>query len=199
MRSSCWITLTGCSCPYFYGGKSWAPSETPDWLLSIIDKFEQICGLQDYQLDGINGNYYADWSQKLSWHSDDEPLFRNPENNCTIISLSLGASRPFNYKRKYASGSPFSVVLHSGDLIVMTGQMQDHYLHEVPPADTLGPRWILTFRYIYSHALSCQACTFGRPFIRIFQPPSFFLEVHKQQIFFTIFCPKHSDLRVFKY
>ena len=48
--------------------------------------------------------------------------------------------------------------LGDGDVMVMCGQMQKHYLHQVPVRhhDSSGDRFNLTFRSICNHQRTCR-------------------------------------------
>jgi alkylated DNA repair dioxygenase AlkB len=90
-------------------------------------------------------NYYASGEDSISFHSDDE-RFLGPEPN--IASLSLGGERDFLMKHKpYApvenlngnvprtSIRPQEQVkmnLGSGNMVVMRGPTQAHWLHSIP-------------------------------------------------------------------
>ncbi|TKA62328.1 hypothetical protein B0A49_11868 [Cryomyces minteri] len=83
-------------------------------------------------------NYYANGSDSISYHSDDE-RFLGP--NPAIASFSLGAKRDFLMKHKPAppsatnppeEGKPLKLPLASGDMILMRGPTQSNWLHSIP-------------------------------------------------------------------
>ena len=79
----------------------------------------------------------------VGWHCDDEDLFQ--DDDVTIISLSLGADRNFDFKLKNDSHFQ-SICLGSGDLCIMGGAFQDHFLHRLRPASSAcAPRISLTW------------------------------------------------------
>lgn len=90
-------------------------------------------------------NLYADGNQGMAWHSDDErELGRNP----AIASVSLGATRRFVFKHKHSSEKR-EILLQHGQLIIMHGETQNHWLHSIPKsAKVHSPRISLTFRTI---------------------------------------------------
>ena len=94
-------------------------------------------------------NHYADGAQGMAWHSDDEAeLGAAP----LIASLSLGAARKFAFKHK-THGEKRELFLHHGQLIVMRGTTQSHWLHAVMKSTRVKtPRISLTFRTIGSTA-----------------------------------------------
>jgi alkylated DNA repair dioxygenase AlkB len=65
-----------------------------------------------------------------------------------IASLSLGASREFQYRHKQHDEQG-SLLLQDGELLVMQPQFQQRWEHRVPPqADISAPRINLTFRLV---------------------------------------------------
>ena len=171
-RGASWITTDGCTCGYRYGGKLHPPNPMPEWLDIVSVHLAKLIGLEKYPFSGVNVNYYSDGRQSLFWHADGESLFANPANEVTIVSLSLGATREFQFKMKFASQPEdvYKVDLASGDVLVMAGAMQSHYLHQIPKHNTLSERYNLTFRYISSHYPTCQGTPCSAPFTGRFHP-----------------------------
>jgi alkylated DNA repair dioxygenase AlkB len=63
-------------------------------------------------------------------------------------SLSVGGSRKFAWKTKDGTAKGERVLV-SGDLILMRGAFQRHWLHSVPKTTKpVAPRINLTFRWI---------------------------------------------------
>ena len=88
-------------------------------------------------------NLYHDGSEGMGWHSDDEDSIV-PDS--AIASLSLGATRPFDFRHKN-SKEKRRVVLEGGSLLVMQGECQRFWQHSLPKAMKVrGPRINLTFR-----------------------------------------------------
>lgn len=95
-------------------------------------------------------NLYEDGQQGLGWHSDDEPaLYQGSTKNCVIASLSFGATRKMVFKHK-EQANKVELLLHSGQLIVMRGETQQHWKHQISKSvKVLEPRINLTFRQFY--------------------------------------------------
>lgn len=92
-------------------------------------------------------NLYFDGTQGMAWHSDAE---KDLKKNGAIGSLSFGAERKFAFKHKTTKHN-ISINLHSGSLLVMKGETQQHWLHRLPPTKKVHhPRVNLTFRTIES-------------------------------------------------
>lgn len=103
-------------------------------------------------------NYYANGSDSISYHSDDERFLGS---NPSIASLSLGATRDFLLKHKpinpkegepapeQNSKPPLKLALESGDMVLMRGQTQANWLHSIPKRKGKGNqegRINITFR-----------------------------------------------------
>ncbi|PKY00031.1 DNA repair family protein [Aspergillus campestris IBT 28561] len=81
-------------------------------------------------------NYYATGDDSIAYHSDDERFLGAQP---AIASLSLGGTRDFLLKRKSSPpGStakvppPVKFAMASGDMVIMQGETQAHWLHGVP-------------------------------------------------------------------
>ena len=75
------------------------------------------------RLNGVLLNFYRDGQDAMGWHSDDEPeLGHEP----LVVSLNLGATRRFDFRRKGSSRIEHSLDLDHGSLLVMRGPTQ-HY------------------------------------------------------------------------
>ena len=82
----------------------------------------------------------------MSWHSDDEKeLGVNP----TIASVSLGATRRFDLRHKLDKTKTIKLNLTSGSLLLMKGELQHHWEHQIPQQKLIVEERInLTFRKI---------------------------------------------------
>lgn len=88
-------------------------------------------------------NLYRNGNDSVGLHADAEP-----EMGPVIASLSLGAERLFRLKRKDGTVA-FSERLPGGSLLIMAGQTQTNFKHEVPKQPSVSqPRINLTFRCI---------------------------------------------------
>lgn len=88
-------------------------------------------------------NLYHDGREGMGWHSDDEKSL--VKNGC-IASMSFGAERKFSFRHKRTRETA-SVMLESGSLLLMAGETQTHWHHQLPKsAKVITPRINLTFR-----------------------------------------------------
>lgn len=132
---------------YRYSGTLKQAQLWPPGLLRLKQHIEQLVG---HPFNSCLANLYEDGSQGLGWHSDDElALYTGSSRENVIASLSLGVTRKMSFKHK-THGNKVELLLHSGQLIVMRGQTQQHWKHSIGKSSkVLTPRINLTFRYFY--------------------------------------------------
>jgi alkylated DNA repair dioxygenase AlkB len=115
----------------------WTPA-----LLEIRRPVEEFTGLS---FNGVLLNLYRDEHDSVDAHSDDEPEFGE---NPTIPSLSLNEVRRFILRRIATKERHVMNPAH-GSLIMMRGDCQSAWTHEVPKEKShRNPRINLTFRRI---------------------------------------------------
>src|SRR5690606_17257832 len=91
----------------------------------------------------------------VAWHADDETEL-GPEP--VIASISLGATRRFQLRRRDDRTVRRELDLHDGDVVVMRGTTQALWLHQVPKTSRpVGERINLTFRSIVPAPLGSTA------------------------------------------
>lgn len=139
-RLSTWIGDEDAT--YRYSGTRFAPHPWTPVLSMLRDRVAEACGAT---FNSVLANLYRDGSDRMGWHSDDEPEL-GPEP--LIASVSLGAERTFRFRAK-AGGEPVAIELTHGSLLRMAGATQHLYKHELPARKRIGgPRINLTFRNI---------------------------------------------------
>lgn len=141
-RKTAWYGEEGFN--YKYSGINCNPEPWTKELRDIKKVIERF--LPNHEFNSVLLNLYRNGDDKVSWHSDDETeLARNP----TIASVSLGATRRFDLKHKKYSKEKFQIELTSGSLIIMTGELQHHWQHQIPVQKKVkDPRINLTYRTI---------------------------------------------------
>jgi alkylated DNA repair dioxygenase AlkB len=136
---------------YVYSRREYRPLPWIPVLWSLKSRVEQsipVAAYNNLQLPpvGFNAvlcNLYRNGSDSVGLHADAEP-----EMGPVIASVSVGAERIFRLKRKDGVVA-FAERLPSGSLLVMAGQTQKHFKHEVPKEPHITePRINLTFRHI---------------------------------------------------
>jgi alkylated DNA repair dioxygenase AlkB len=136
---------------YTYSRREYKPLPWMPELLSLKARVEGATPAAAYTnlswpRTGYNAvlcNLYRDGNGSVGLHADDEP-----EMGPVIASVSLGADRLVRLRRKDGSVA-FSERLPHGSLLIMAGDTQKNFKHEVAkePRVTL-PRINLTFRRI---------------------------------------------------
>lgn len=101
---------------------------TPE-LTMVMDLVSTVCGIR---FDTVLVNRYEGKDDYISPHSDDE---RSLAPGGVVATISLGESRAFRIRNKLTKD------------IIMRGQFQKEFTHDVPKDVTGGVRISLTFRY----------------------------------------------------
>ena len=128
--------------PYAYSGTEKQAHSWTEHLLSLKSMAEKISGAT---CNSCLLNLYHDGGEGMGWHSDDE---RSLTANAPILSLSFGAERKFSFRHK-TTKETVPVLLENGSLLVMAGETQRHWHHQLPKsAKVSSPRVNLTFRTV---------------------------------------------------
>ncbi len=128
---------------YSYSGITSVPHEWNDGLLYLKSRVEKAAGAS---FNSVLLNWYRDGQDCLGWHADDEPELGN---HPVIASASFGVSRDFVLRLNKDHQTKLVLPMHHGTLLVMMGDIQQHWQHSVPKRKrVLGSRFNLTFRKI---------------------------------------------------
>lgn len=137
-RKMAWYSTDNQS--YTYSNSTKAANIFTDKLLEIKSKIEKISG-ENYNACLLN--LYHNGEEGMGWHADNEPEI---VKHSTIASISFGVERKFSFKHRKTKET-ISLNLENGSLIVMKGEIQDHWLHALPKTTKAnGIRINLTFR-----------------------------------------------------
>lgn len=140
-RLECWIGDPGCT--YTYSGIRLEPRPWPPAVAAVRGEVEALVG---ERFDCVLANRYRDGDDGVAWHADDEPEL-GPEP--VIASVSLGAPRPFQLRRRDDPAERREVELGHGDVLLMSGRTQAEWVHRIPRTKRpVGERVNLTFRRI---------------------------------------------------
>lgn len=117
------------------------------WTAPLLDIKRRVEDAAHVTFNSVLLNLYRSGSDGVAWHSDDEPeLGRQP----VIASVSLGATRRFQLRRKSNPAERCELNLSHGSLLMMRGDTQHVWEHQLPKtAKPTGPRVNLTFRTIH--------------------------------------------------
>jgi len=129
-------------------------NEPLPWSEILLEVRQHIIELTDNTFNSVLLNLYRNGSDSVAWHADDEKeLGVNP----TIASVSFGQTRKFAFKKKSGGGEILSIDLNHGDVLIMRGETQQNYLHQIPrSAKKMKPRINMTFRNVHTSDLSAQ-------------------------------------------
>ncbi|GAA4307190.1 alpha-ketoglutarate-dependent dioxygenase AlkB [Nibribacter koreensis] len=140
-RLTAWYGDAGKS--YTYSGLTWQPLP---WIPVLTQLREKLLSTTGISFNSVLLNLYRTGQDSMGWHADDEPeLGPSP----IIASISLGQERSFHFRHRIQPDVKQKLILPSGSLLLMAGQTQHHWQHQVPKsAKPLEPRINLTFRVI---------------------------------------------------
>ena len=129
--------------PYSYSNIVMHPHKWNPILIFLKTKIEEVC---NENFTTVLLNLYRDGKDSNGWHADNEKeLGKNP----IIASVSLGAERSFHLKHNTLSDAKLKITLENGSLLLMKGETQHFWKHQIPKtAKPIGPRINLTFRII---------------------------------------------------
>lgn len=129
--------------PYSYSNITMQPYEFSKELLEIKKRIEI---LSDTEFTTCLLNLYRDGKDSNGWHADNEKeLGQNP----VIASVTLGQERFFHLKHRKDNSQKHKMLLEHGSLLLMHGETQHHWLHQIPKtAKPIAERINLTFRII---------------------------------------------------
>ncbi|WP_426277867.1 alpha-ketoglutarate-dependent dioxygenase AlkB family protein [Chryseobacterium sp. S-02] len=115
---------------------------TPE-LLSLKERIEKEFGCQ---FNGVLLNLYRNHNDSVAWHRDKESRYgKRP----VIASISLGQTRNFDFRKKDHHKSKYSLPLPHGSLLIMKGDLQEHWEHRIAKSNiSMKERINLTFRLI---------------------------------------------------
>ncbi|WP_243637439.1 alpha-ketoglutarate-dependent dioxygenase AlkB family protein [Parashewanella curva] len=139
-RRQVWLADRGCD--YRYSKQIITASP---WFHYVAWLKEQLNSEFGQSYNGVLVNHYADGTEHMGWHSDDEPEI---VSNSDIASVSLGDSRDFVLKHK-TTHQKHLITLECGDLLIMPAGMQSDWLHALPKRlKSKRARFNFTFRQI---------------------------------------------------
>jgi len=140
-RLTAWYGEPGAT--YTYSGLTLSPLPFTPLLARIRAAVEAIA---EGRFNSALLNYYRGGADSVSWHSDNEPeLGPDP----VIASVSLGATRRFDLRRRDDHALRAAYDLEHGSLLLMGKGCQTAWQHQVAKTKApVGPRINLTFRLI---------------------------------------------------
>lgn len=128
---------------YTYSNITMKPNVFTNELLEIKKAVEKEVGII---FTSCLANLYRNGQDSNGWHADNEKeLGKRP----IIASVTFGAERIFHFKHKKDNTLKAKLILNHGSLLVMKGDTQNNWLHQLPKTKKkLTERINLTFRII---------------------------------------------------
>ena len=131
--------------PYYFTGMLHEALPTPPVVNPFLE-WANSMGHGEY--NQILINWYENGHHYIGAHSDDEGQIVKLS---PIVSISIGAERVFRIRSKFKRTMVMDIPMPSGTYLIMGGNMQKHFLHEVPKingmkGEAIGKRINLTFR-----------------------------------------------------
>ena len=120
-------------------------NESVEWSPEIKIIRDRVSEITRVDFNFCLANRYEDGNSRIGWHSDDVRGL----DSTTIASVSFGAERFFDLRNKTDSKDSHRFVLSPGSLMIMEGDCQEKYKHQVPMQKKVkGVRINLTFRKV---------------------------------------------------
>ncbi|MFL0352303.1 alpha-ketoglutarate-dependent dioxygenase AlkB [Xanthomarina sp. GH4-25] len=128
---------------YTYSGITMNPQPFNELLMHIKNRVELTTS---HKFNSVLLNLYRNGNDSNGWHRDNEKeLGKNP----VIASISFGAKRVFKFKHRKLKDENYKLELEHGSLLIMKGEMQHNWLHQIPKTQKeIEKRINLTFRFI---------------------------------------------------
>jgi alkylated DNA repair dioxygenase AlkB len=128
--------------PRLTAGWSTDGGNAPELLRALCDL---LSIRYDIGFDRVWVNLYRDGRDSVAWHGDRH---RHSMTKPMVATVSLGARRKFQLRRRGSSTIAHVLAPGLGDLVVMGGECQNEWEHCVPKtAQHVGARMSVTIRH----------------------------------------------------
>ncbi|AZB28338.1 alpha-ketoglutarate-dependent dioxygenase AlkB family protein [Chryseobacterium balustinum] len=128
---------------YKLGGSEFEVNAWTPQLLSLKNRIEEAF---EYEFNSVLLNLYRDNNDSVAWHRDKESRYGDRP---VIASLSLGQTRKFDFRKLDHHQSRYSIPLPHGSLLMMKGDLQEHWEHRIAKSALhMKERINLTFRLV---------------------------------------------------
>lgn len=98
---------------------------------------------QDERFNQVLVNWYAHGDHYIGAHTDNESQIKKKS---PILSISLGDERIFRIRSKDTKQIIHNIPMQDKSYLIMCGETQQHFTHEMPKSKSLNKRISLTFR-----------------------------------------------------
>jgi alkylated DNA repair dioxygenase AlkB len=128
--------------PRLTAGWSTAAEHAPPLLTEMC---RLLSARYSIDFDSVWVNLYRDGQDSVAWHGDRH---RHTMTRPMVATVSLGARRKFQLRRRGSSTIAHTLQPGVGDLVVMGGECQNDWEHTVPKsAKVPGARMSVTIRH----------------------------------------------------
>lgn len=127
---------------YNYSQMSYPEVPFLDVLHPLLEAIEQELG---FKPNNCLINYYTSGNSRMGYHSDQ---IEGLAPDTGIVIVSLGATRILRFRAMDGTNTTMDYPLASGSLAYMTQDVQRHWQHAIPKANTAEPQMSLTFRQL---------------------------------------------------
>lgn len=157
-RLSAWTPA--CKCNYFFSGTMCPPTPCPTVLKEIETEVMSHLSLRTLP-NCCFLNLYRNGNDRIGYHADDEGLYDSMNQSVCIVSFSLGGERDFQIRMiENQPNQCITFRLKAGDICVMSGNLQKHYHHRIPPEPCNKEcRINMTWRWILNHNCKNETST----------------------------------------
>lgn len=121
--------------------------QRPEPWTDALDRVRERLRVAGFEFNSALVNHYRGGADSMGWHADNE---RELGDNPVVATISLGQQRKLAFKKRRGGEGRLSLDLPDGSLLLTSGAVQHHWLHQVAKsARLMAQRISLTFRYIY--------------------------------------------------
>jgi alkylated DNA repair dioxygenase AlkB len=111
----------------------------------LLEMSTLLSARYDIGFDRVWVNLYRDGNDSVAWHGDRN---RHAMTRPMVATVSLGARRKFQLRRRGTTRIEHELTPGVGDLVVMGGECQNEWEHTVPKtAKHVGARMSVTIRH----------------------------------------------------
>lgn len=141
-------TLYYSDADYTYSGKTSKGVTPPKAFQRLIDKITRDLGFPKGYFDMVLVNEYKDGSQKIGFHSDNEPILNNKGKlNPSVVTISFGDTRNLILRANDGKTADYSISMDPGVGIIMGKNGQTNYKHGIVAENNKTKRFSITLRH----------------------------------------------------
>ena len=129
---------------YSYSGTTRPANLGSPELQRLVSKITKDLGFEDGYFDMVLINEYKDGTQKIGFHTDNEPILNNKGKlNPSVVTISFGDKRTMVLKGK----KEYKIPMESGLGLIMGKDGQINYKHGINAEGNKTKRFSITLRH----------------------------------------------------